>query len=84
MAITKETRTTGEVLLDGQIQVKVCTIILEDGIIISTSLPHRHVVDVGANTSGEDQLIQDIAKEMHTPQRIAARDEVKRRGRPNG
>jgi hypothetical protein len=83
MAITKERRTSSEILEDGQIQVKTRTVILEDGVEIS-SANHRHVVDVGDDVSGEDQLIQDIAGGLHTPARVAARRAVilAARGRP--
>tara|TARA_R110000744_G_scaffold28156_1_gene68158 strand:- start:794 stop:1045 length:252 start_codon:yes stop_codon:yes gene_type:complete len=83
MAITKETRTSGEILEDGQIQVKTRTVILEDGVEIS-SANHRHVIDVGDDVSGEDRMIQDIASSIHTPARRAARRAVilAARGRP--
>ena len=72
MALTEEVRTSGEFLEDGQIQVKTRTVILRDGVEIS-STNHRHVVDVGDDVSGEDQSIQDIAAGLHTPARISAR-----------
>ena len=73
MAITKKTVTTGNALEDGQIEVKAEVVILEDGIEISRSKPHRHLVDVGDDVSGEDQVIQDMASGLHTPARVAAR-----------
>ena len=76
MAITKEIRTSGEFLEDGQIQVKTRTVIIEDGVEIS-SANHRHVVDVGDDVSGEDSMIQGIADSLHTPARISARAAVK-------
>ena len=82
MAITKETRTSGEFLEDGQIQVKTRTVILEDGVEIS-SANHRHVVDVGDDVSGEDQSIQDIAAGLHTPARVSARAAVKAAAQAN-
>tara|TARA_R110000744_G_scaffold310926_5_gene418528 strand:+ start:552 stop:806 length:255 start_codon:yes stop_codon:yes gene_type:complete len=82
MAITKETRTSGECLEDGQIQVKTRTVILEDGAEISSS-NHRHVVDVGDDVSGEAQMIQDIAGSVHTPARANARAAVKAAQRAN-
>lgn len=76
MAITKEIKTTCEVLEDGQIQVKNRTVIYEDGIEIS-STNHRHVVDVGDNVDNEPQLVQDVAALIHTPARLAARTAIK-------
>ena len=79
--ITKETRTSGEFLEDGQIQVKTRTVILEDGVEISSS-NHRHVVDVGDDVSSEDRMIRDIAGSIHTPARVTARSAVKRAQAP--
>ena len=76
MAITKEIRTSGEFLEDGQIQVKTRTVILEDGVEISSS-NHRHVVDVGDDVSGEAQMIKDVALGLHTEERINARAVVR-------
>lgn len=76
MALTKEVKTSGEFREDGQIQVRTRTVILEDGVEISSS-NHRHVVDVGDDVSGEDQMIQDIASGLHTPARRSARAAVK-------
>lgn len=60
------------ILEDGQIQVRQITHIMENGKEIAKNF-HRYVVDVGDTVSNEPQLIQDIAKDMHTPARIAAR-----------
>ena len=71
--LTKEIITDKiEVLEDGQMQVRTATRILENGVVLSQSF-HRKVVDVGDDVTSEDQLIQDVAKDMHTPARIAAR-----------
>jgi hypothetical protein len=65
-----------EVLEDGRMQVRTATRIVEDGEIISQSF-HRKVIDVGDDVSGEDQLVQDVAQNMHTPARVAARAEAR-------
>jgi hypothetical protein len=72
MAIIKEITYDGSFLEDGQIQVREITRLMEDGVELSKQY-HRHVVDVGDDVSGEDQMIQDIAAGLHTPARIAAR-----------
>ena len=72
MALTKETETQATVLPNGVLEVRTATLIMEDGEELSKSY-HRHVVEVGADVSEEDQLVQDIASGVHTPERIAAR-----------
>lgn len=76
MALTKEYKTTTTVLPDGQLHIKTLTLILEDGVVISSS-NHRKVLDVGDDASGEDQIVQDIATKLHTPARMSARASVK-------
>ena len=71
--LTKEIITDKiEVLEDGQMQIRTATRVLEDGVVLSQSY-HRKVLEVGADTTNEDQLVKDVAKDMHTPERIAAR-----------
>ena len=72
MALTKEITHDGQVLEDGQIQVRRITRIMEDGVQLSKTY-HRHVVDVGDDVTNEPQIIKDIAQNLHTPERIAAR-----------
>lgn len=72
MALTKETEIEVYVLVDGQLQVRESTIVLEDGIELSRTY-HRHVVDIGDDVTGEAQIVQDIAGAIHTSARIAAR-----------
>ena len=62
----------GEWLEDGQIQVRRIRRTFENGEQISKKY-HRHVVDVGDDVSNESQIVKDVAKGLHTPQRIAAR-----------
>ena len=66
----------GEWLEDGQIQVRRIRRTFEDGVQISKKY-HRHVVDVGDDVSSESQIVQAIAKGLHTPTRIAARKAFK-------
>jgi len=72
MALTQEHVIDTTVLYDGQIQVNTITINKENGVEISR-LNHRHVVDVGDDVTGEDQIVQDIAATVHTQARIDAR-----------
>jgi len=72
MALTERTVIgSREVLADGQIQVRTDTIIERDGVEISRSF-HRHVVVPGADVSGEDPSVQDVANAVHTDAVIAA------------
>lgn len=70
--LTEETETQCWVKPDGQIEVLTKTWILRDGERIS-STNHRHVVDVGDDVTNEDILIRDVAQNLHTPARVAAR-----------
>ena len=56
-----------EVLQKGQIQVRTATVIDEDGTELSRSF-HRHILNPGADTSGEAQRVQDIATATWTAQ----------------
>lgn len=76
MALTKEYETKLEVLPDGQIQQRVATIILEDGVELSRSY-HRKVIDLDDDVSAEDELTKSVAQAVHTPQRVAARAQAK-------
>jgi hypothetical protein len=60
-----------EVVENGSIQVRTKTAIKEDGKEISRSF-QRHVVAPGADVSGEDAKVQDIASAVHTPEVVAA------------
>jgi hypothetical protein len=71
--LTEEAEVQCWVKPDGQIEVLTKTWILRDGERLTAS-NHRHVVDVGQDVSGEDQLIQDVARDMHTPERVAKRN----------
>jgi hypothetical protein len=61
MALTKETVVDKiEVLEGGTIQVRTSTRVLEDGEVLSQSY-HRHVLEKGADLSGEDPKVVAIA-----------------------
>jgi len=62
----------GQFLEDGQIQVRTITRLMEDGVELSRSY-HRHVVDVGDDVTNEPQIVKDVATQLHTPARKAAR-----------
>ncbi len=61
-----------QVLEDGQMQCRRITRVMEDGKELSKSY-NRWVLDVGDDMTDQPKLIKDIAKNMHTPARIAAR-----------
>ena len=60
-----------EVLEDGQIQVRTATVVAEDGVELSRSF-HRGVLEPGADTSGHDQRVIDIAAVAWTPDVVSA------------
>jgi hypothetical protein len=66
MAITKEVVIDQiTVLEDGQMQVRECTRIMEDGVELSKSY-HRHVATPDSDMAKEDKKVADIAKVVHT------------------
>ena len=65
-----------QVLEDGQMQVRQITRIMEDEIELSKTF-HRKVMDVGDDMTNEAELIQDVAKGLHTPARKKVRDDIK-------
>ena len=66
MAITKEVVIDQiTVLEDGQMQVRECTRIMEDGVELSKSY-HRHVANPDTDMTKEDKKVADIAKVVHT------------------
>jgi hypothetical protein len=56
-----------EVLQRGQLQVRTATVVDEDGTELSRTF-HRHILNPGADTSGEAQRVQDIATATWTAQ----------------
>jgi hypothetical protein len=62
-----------EVLEKGSVQVRVKTVILENGIEISSKF-HRHVVVPGQDYSKEDAKVQAICKAVQTAEVIASYD----------
>lgn len=56
-----------EVLQRGVIQVRTATVVDEDGTELSRTF-HRHILNPGADTSGEAQRVQDIATATWTAQ----------------
>ena len=76
MALTEREEHDVQVLADGQLQVRKISIIERDGVEISRSY-HRYVVDVGDDVTNEPDLVKQIAQSVHTPERVAARAQVK-------
>ena len=73
MALTKRTE-EDKIEIVGQykqIQVRTATVIEEDGVELSRSF-HRHVVSPGDDVSNESAEVQAIAAVVHTPEVVAA------------
>jgi len=60
-----------EVTESGVIQVRTTTRILENGVVISSSL-HRHCIAPGEDYSSEDARVQSVCAATHTADVIAA------------
>ena len=71
MAITKRTEIKEEILPNQTIQVRITTVVEEDGVELARS-HHRHVVVPGQDVTGEPQEVQDIAAALWTADVIAA------------
>ena len=71
MAITKRLEYKEEILPNQVIQIRVATVVEEDGVELGRSY-HRHVVHPGDDVSGEVQEVQDIANALWTDEVIAA------------
>ena len=71
MAITKRTELKEEILPNQVIQIRVATVVEEDGVELGRSY-HRHVVVPGQDVTGEAQEVQDIAAALWTADVIAA------------
>jgi len=59
-----------EVLEMGQIQVRVATVLTEDGVELSRAF-HRHVLDPGDSLDGEDPRVVSVAGAVWTDAVIA-------------
>lgn len=73
MAITKRTE-EDKIEIVGQyksIQVRTATVIEEDGVELTRSF-NRHVVSPGDDVSNESAEVQAIAAAVHTPEVVAA------------
>jgi hypothetical protein len=60
-----------ETVENGVVQVRTKTVILEDGVEISSKF-HRHVVAPGADYSAEGAKVQAVCAAIHTPEVVAA------------
>ena len=60
-----------EVVANGAVQVRTRTNVVEDGVVIGSSL-HRHVVNPGDDYSNEDARVQSICAATHTQEVIDA------------
>jgi hypothetical protein len=59
-----------EVVESGVVQVRTATRIVENGVILSSSL-HRHIIVPGSDYSSETAQVQAICAATHTPEVIA-------------
>jgi|TARA_R110002110_G_scaffold175399_2_gene378974 hypothetical protein len=59
-----------EILEMGQIQVRTATCISEDGVELSRSF-HRHVLEPGADTSGQEARVIAVANATWTDEVVA-------------
>lgn len=59
-----------EVTESGVVQVRTATRIIEDGVLISTSL-HRHSIEPGQGFSDQDERVQSICAAAHTDAVVA-------------
>lgn len=62
-----------EVLEMGQVQVRRATIVAEDGVELSRSF-HRHVLEPGDDTTGEDDRVAAVAAATWTADVVTAWD----------
>ncbi|HTI86307.1 MAG TPA: hypothetical protein VL966_06865 [Alphaproteobacteria bacterium] len=62
---------TVTVLEDGQINIKRADRILRNGVVVA-SVPHRHVLEPGADLTDEDTRVCAIALAVWTPAVVAA------------
>ena len=73
MALTEET-VVDKIEIVGAfraVQVRTATVIYRDDEELNRSF-HRHVVQAGADFSGEDAEVQAVCSAVHTPEVIAA------------
>jgi len=63
----------GEILADGTVQVRKCTITKDaEGNVIGKKY-HRHVCHPGDDYNHEPQEVKDVCQREHTPEKIQAR-----------
>jgi len=62
-----------EVLEAGQLQVRTATVVAEDGAELSRSF-HRHVLNPGDDTTGQDDRVAAVAAATWTADVVAAWD----------
>jgi len=65
-----------EVLEMGQVQVRTATIVAEDSVELSRAF-HRHVLEPGDDTSGQDDRVAAVAAAAWTPDVIATWDAIR-------
>ena len=79
MAITKRTELGNRTFLaDGQLQIRMDTVIEEDGKEISRTY-HRKVLAPGDSLTAEDPMVQRLAEAEWTPEVIKAYEAAKAR-----
>ncbi len=63
----------GEILIDGTVQVRKCTISKDAGGKEISKKLHRHVLHPGDDYSKEPQEVKDVCAVEHTPAKISDR-----------
>ena len=65
-----------EVLEMGQVQVRQATVVAEDGTELSRNF-HRHVLEPGDDTTGQDDRVAAVAAAAWTPDVVATWDAIR-------
>ena len=63
----------GEILADGTVQVRKCTLEKDASGNVVGKKYHRHVCHPGDDYSHESQEVKDVCQKEHTPEKIQAR-----------
>ena len=73
LVVSTEVSYDGEILSDGTVQVRRCTLEKDASGNVVGKKYHRHVCHPGNDYSHEPQEVKDICQREHTPEKIQAR-----------
>jgi len=76
LVVSTEVSYDGEILSDGTVQVRRCTLEKDASGNVVGKKYHRHVCHPGDNYSDEPKEVKDICQREHTPEKIQARKEL--------